>query len=63
MDLYGRVKALAEQHGMTISRLEQDAGVANGTIGKWRSTNNGPTVATLEKIAKALHMDIRDVLR
>lgn len=62
MDLYARVKSLAEQHGMTIARLEQDAGVANGTIGKWRNSN-GPTVATLEKVAKALHMDIRDVFR
>ena len=59
--MYEKVKAMAEEHGMSIAALEKKAGIANGTIGRWRDTN-GPTVVTLEKIAKALDVDLKDLL-
>lgn len=59
--MYEKVKAMAEAKGLTIAALEKKAGVANGTIGKWRNSN-GPTVATLEKLAKALNADLKELL-
>ena len=59
--MYEKVKAIAEDKGLTIAALEKKAGVANGTIGKWRNSN-GPTVATLEKLAKALGVDMKELL-
>lgn len=59
--MYDKIKAMAEERGMTIAALEKKAGIANGTIGNWRD-KNGPTVATLEKLAKALNVDLKELI-
>ena len=56
MTIYDKVKALADARGLSIAEVERTAGVANGTVGKWR--NGQPMLETLCKIAGALDTDI-----
>lgn len=61
MKLYEKVKALAETKGITIAALEKKAGIANGTIGKWRDDRD-VKVSTLTEIAKVLDVSIADLV-
>ena len=58
--IYDRVKARADEEKLTISALEMKAGVANGTIGGWRTGK--PLAETLQKVASALECDINELL-
>ena len=60
MSIYDRVKARADEKQLTIAALEAKAGVANGTIGGWRTGK--PLAETLQKVANALECDINDLL-
>ena len=60
MSIYDRVKARADEKQLTIAALEVKAGVANGTIGGWRTGK--PLAETLQKVANALECDINDLL-
>lgn len=52
MSIYDRVKAKADEAGKTISAVEAEAGVANGTIAGWK--NGKPYAETLAKVARVL---------
>ena len=58
--IYDRVKARADEKKLTISALEVKAGVANGTVGGWRTGK--PLAETLQKVANALECDINELL-
>ena len=60
MSIYDRVKARADEKKITIAALEVKAGIANGTIGGWRTGK--PLAETLQKVANALECDINDLL-
>ena len=60
MGIYDKVKMLAKARGLSIAKLEQMAGVANGTVGKWRTST--PYLNTLRKIADALEVNIEDLI-
>ena len=49
--VYDNVKRMCEKRKISIAVLERDCGIANGTIGKWKSRNSSPSVATVQKIA------------
>jgi len=52
--LYERVAELAAEKGLTICKIEKMAGIANGTIGRWRKQDaRGKTIV---KLAKALNV-------
>lgn len=59
--IYTNVKKKIEQRGKTIRQFEMENLMANGTIGKWKTEGN-PRISTLEKVAAALDVDIRDLL-
>lgn len=61
MKLYEKVKSLAEAKGISIAALEKKAGIANGTIGKWRDDRD-VKVSTITEIAKALGVSIADLI-
>lgn len=46
---YHKIKALCKERGTSIRKVEQDCGIANGTIGRWRTRD--AKVTTLAKIA------------
>ncbi|NME31335.1 helix-turn-helix domain-containing protein [Ligilactobacillus ruminis] len=49
MNLYDRIKALADTQKISIRRLEENIGFGNGTINRWRK--NTPGVDKLSKAA------------
>lgn len=59
---YQKVKALCDERGMTIQKLEQTAGIGNGTIGKLKD-GGYPKLTTVEKVAKALEIDANILLK
>lgn len=44
-----KIRALANQKGMSLPQLEQKLGLGNGTISRWRSSS--PNTGKLQKIA------------
>lgn len=58
--VYERVKKLAEERGISIYALEKEAGLANGTISKWRTSS--PTAENLRAVANVLGVAIDDLV-
>jgi len=56
------LRAKVIKKGLNISVLEQKAGIANGTIGKWFLHGSTPNVETLKKVADVLGCKIDDLL-
>ncbi len=47
--IFEKVKELAEKEGISVSELEANCNIGNGTISKWK--NSSPTIANLKKVA------------
>lgn len=56
MNLFDRVKDLCTSKSIAISRLEQELGLANGSIRKWGKTI--PSGDRLEKVADYFHVSV-----
>lgn len=48
---FDKIKALCDEKGISIFRLEKEAKIGNGTIDDYK-TGSIPRITTLEKIAK-----------
>lgn len=59
MNIYDNVRAAADAAGKTISDVEREAGLSNGTIGKWRIFK--PRVDRLLRVARVLNVDINEL--
>lgn len=58
-----RVKEVAESKGYNMSSLSRASDVSFGTIKRmWRNPYSGATIDTLSKIAKALQVEISDLI-
>lgn len=60
MSIYQNVKTRAKSMELPISEIEKRAGIANGTIGGWRTGK--PFAETLQKVARVLGCTIEDLL-
>lgn len=60
--MYDKVKALAESKGITIAALEKQAGLSNGTIGKWKESSGGVRIETVKAVADALGVSIEELI-
>lgn len=58
---YEVVSRLAEERNISIKALEEEAGLGNGTIGKWK--NAKPNIGNLEKIAEVLNVKVTDIVK
>jgi transcriptional regulator with XRE-family HTH domain len=58
--LVEKIKALCEQRGITIYRLEHDTGIGNGVIAKWKTCS--PRVGTLKKVADYFGVSVDELL-
>lgn len=47
--LYQKIVDLCSQCGISVSKLEKEANIGNGTIGRWR--NSSPTIDSIKKVA------------
>lgn len=59
--VYENVKALCDKKGISITQLEKDAGLSNGSIGKWR--NCVPKADSLQAVAKVLKVKMEKLLQ
>lgn len=61
MNIYENVKEIADHKGISIKKLEELAGLSNGSIGGWRKSS--PTIQSLKKVSEALKVDITRLLK
>ena len=59
--IYDNVKRLSDEKGITISKLEKEAGLGNGTIGGWRTS--APRLDSLQAVAKVLKVKVDKLLK
>ena len=59
--IYDNIVTIAAKKGISIKKLEVQAGIGNGTIGKWR--NSDPQVENLMKVAKALSVSLEELVK
>lgn len=60
---YEKVKELCQAEGISIHKLEETLGIANGTIGKWNIPKEDgkmptPSIPTLKKVAEYFQVPI-----
>ena len=58
--MYETINKEAEKRGMSVRRLEREAGLGNGTIDKWKESS--PKLDTLERVADALGMNVTTLI-
>ena len=61
MNIYNKVKKIADRKGFSLRQVERNAGIANGSIYRWKTQS--PTVDNLLKVAKALGVYPERLLR
>lgn len=59
--IYDNVKALCEERNLTIQKLEEQAKLANGTIGKWKDSK--PMAESIKKVAEVLGVSMEEVMK
>lgn len=62
MTLYEKVKTFAEKKLMSIAAVEKAAGLANGTIGKWRTSSAGVRLESVKAVAAVLCVRLEELL-
>lgn len=60
MNTYEKVKIRADDMRFTISKLESEAGLSNGTISGWKTSK--PYAESLCKVARVLECTVEDLL-
>lgn len=58
--LFDKVKTLCTEKGITIYRLEKDAGCSKGSISKWNKST--PSADKLQRVASLLGVTISYLL-
>ncbi|PPA67008.1 helix-turn-helix domain-containing protein [Lactococcus lactis] len=56
MDLYEKIKELAALKRISIRQLEEQIGIANGTIRRWGKTN--PSMGAITKVADYFNVSV-----
>ena len=59
--IYEKIKALAIERKLSIKEIDQRAGLANGTIGKWAEST--PRVDNLQAVAKVLGVSLESLVQ
>ena len=62
MKTYETIKMLCSERGISISSLEKELEIGNGTIGKWASRSSQPQLVTLLKIARFFDVKLEYLL-
>lgn len=58
--IYEKIQDICKEKGISIAELEREAGLTNGTIGKWRTSS--PTIKNLQSVAKVLKVKIQKLV-
>jgi len=59
---YNRIKAVLAEKGKTNNWLAEEISVNRATVSKWCTNVMQPSIETLFTIAKALDVDVRELL-
>ncbi|MEE5987226.1 helix-turn-helix domain-containing protein [Ligilactobacillus equi] len=59
--IYDEVKKLADEHKVSIWKLERDLGLSNGSISKWNSST--PSSVSLQKVAEYFDVSVAYILK
>jgi transcriptional regulator with XRE-family HTH domain len=58
-----RIKKLRERRGWTQEQLAEAAGVGRSHLARLETAKQDPTLATLEKIARALRVKVAELVK
>ena len=58
-----RLKALRERRGLTQTELAAKAGISRGYLARLEIARQDPRLSILEKLAKALKVDVATLLK
>jgi len=58
-----RVKEWRDRRGLTQEQLAEKAGISRGYLARLETARQDPKLSTLEKIAKALKVDVAKLLK
>jgi len=58
-----RLKALRERRGLTQEQLAEKSRVGRSHLARLETGKQDPTLSTLEKLAKALNVDVAKLLK
>lgn len=58
--MYDTIKEICRERHISVSSLERQAGVGNGTITKWNE--NSPSLDNLQKVADALGIKVTTLI-
>ena len=61
MPIVENIRRYASEQKLSLTQIEVNSGLGNGTIGKWNKSK--PTVETLLKVANTLGCSIEDLLK
>ncbi|APC41560.1 helix-turn-helix domain-containing protein [Clostridium estertheticum] len=56
------IKNLRKEKNLSLRSLAQSAGISKSTLSDVENSNNNPSIKTLEKIAIALDVSVKDLL-
>ena len=59
--IYENIKNICEKRSISISALEEKAGLGNGTIGKWRTAE--PSIKNIKAVAATLGVAVSTLLK
>lgn len=63
MSYLDKITAYCKERDLSEAQFLRDAGVAGGSISKWRHGNNKPSMKSLQKIADHIGIEVEDLLR
>lgn len=58
--IYNNIKKLCTEQNISISQLEKEAGLGNGTISGWKESM--PRIDSLQAVARVLKVSVDDLL-
>lgn len=58
--IYNTIKAICEERGISVTSIEKQAGLGNGTISKWDKAS--PTIEKLKPVADVLGCSIDELI-
>lgn len=60
---FARIRQLCEERGISITTLEQECGLKNGTVCKWKDDTKNPRVDSAKKVADYLNIAVDELLQ
>jgi len=60
--IYNRIKSVLAEKGKTNLWLAETLGMNKTTVSKWCTNDGQPSMETLFEIAKALNVDVRELI-